>query len=176
MRWLVTVALVISVLALALPLNLFARWVLVHRARPLSEIAAAATELCDGHLDRRVLVPPHGPGTEVGQLTTNGILPRSGPPGRAPSTNARLRGGCPHELHIHELHIDVDTIGLARGYELFLIEVATRRRAREQPAAWRGDVNSAPKEGPAPNRPVDAVTRYWGMIRNCWFALPPSPH
>lgn len=76
-RRLVTVALATSLAALAV-LTLFARWTLIRRLRPLNEIAAAATELADGHLDRRVPAPPHGPQTEVGQLTTaiNGMLSR----------------------------------------------------------------------------------------------------
>ncbi|MDR7276809.1 sensor histidine kinase [Catenuloplanes atrovinosus] len=76
-RRLAAVAAVTSLAVLAV-LTAFARWVLIRRLRPLNEIAAAATELADGHLDRRVPDPPHGPRTEVGRLTTavNGMLTR----------------------------------------------------------------------------------------------------
>ncbi|WP_033338509.1 sensor histidine kinase [Catenuloplanes japonicus] len=76
-RQLATVASVTSLLALAV-LTLFARWLVARRLRPLNAIAEAATELADGHLDRRVPDPPHGPHTEVGRLTSavNGMLSR----------------------------------------------------------------------------------------------------
>ncbi|MDP9794054.1 two-component system OmpR family sensor kinase [Catenuloplanes nepalensis] len=74
---LVAIAAVTSLVALAV-LTAFARWLLIRRLRPLNEIAAAATALADGHLDRRVPEPPHGPLTEVGRLTgaVNGMLSR----------------------------------------------------------------------------------------------------
>lgn len=76
-RQLVTVTLATALPALVV-LTLFARWTLIRRLRPLNEIAAAATDLADGQLDCRVPDPPHGPRTEVGQLTTaiNGMLSR----------------------------------------------------------------------------------------------------
>jgi two-component system OmpR family sensor kinase len=48
-------------------LLLIARLVVARRLRPLDEIAAAATDLADGRLDRRV--PASRPDTEVGRLT-----------------------------------------------------------------------------------------------------------
>ncbi|GAB7045557.1 sensor histidine kinase [Catenuloplanes indicus] len=65
-------------LAVLAVLAVFGRWLLIRRLRPLDEIATAATELADGHLDRRVPDPPHGPRTEVGRLTgaVNGMLSR----------------------------------------------------------------------------------------------------
>ncbi|GAB7044555.1 MULTISPECIES: sensor histidine kinase [Catenuloplanes] len=65
-------------LAVLAVLTAAGRWLLIRRLRPLNEIAAAATELADGHLDRRVPDPPHGPRTEVGRLTgaVNGMLTR----------------------------------------------------------------------------------------------------
>ncbi|GGL13847.1 hypothetical protein GCM10012284_55760 [Mangrovihabitans endophyticus] len=72
-------AAVTSVTVLAL-LGLLGRLLVVRRLRPLDEIAAAATALADGDLERRVPVPT-GPGaarTEVGRLTVaiNGMLAR----------------------------------------------------------------------------------------------------
>jgi two-component system OmpR family sensor kinase len=66
-----------SLIVLAL-LTLVARAVLVRRLRPLNEIAAAATDLADGQLDRRVPPAPGGARTEVGRLTSaiNGMLAR----------------------------------------------------------------------------------------------------
>ncbi|MEU4236436.1 HAMP domain-containing sensor histidine kinase [Actinoplanes sp. NPDC026619] len=58
-------------------LVLIARLLIARRLRPLDAIAAAATDLADGRLDRRV--PGSGnPRTEVGRLTTaiNGMLSR----------------------------------------------------------------------------------------------------
>ncbi|GAA2646170.1 sensor histidine kinase [Paractinoplanes durhamensis] len=75
-RRLLLVAGATSLVVLVL-LTLIARLLVRHRLRPLDEIAAAATDLADGRLDRRVPAPGR-PRTEVGRLTAaiNGMLSR----------------------------------------------------------------------------------------------------
>ncbi|MCM4081391.1 sensor histidine kinase [Paractinoplanes hotanensis] len=76
-RRLALIAAVASASVLAV-LMLLARWLVTRRLRPLNEIAAAATDLADGQLDRRAPEPPDAPRTEVGRLTLaiNGMLGR----------------------------------------------------------------------------------------------------
>jgi len=76
-RRLLRVAVVTSLLVLVL-LTLLGRLLVSRRLRPLDEIAAAATDLADGHLDHRVPATPGQERTEVGRLTAaiNGMLSR----------------------------------------------------------------------------------------------------
>ncbi|MEU1968951.1 HAMP domain-containing sensor histidine kinase [Micromonospora sediminicola] len=69
---------VVSALVVAL-LVLLSRLLVARRLRPLEEIAAAATAIADGDLERRVPAEPdHPERTELGRLTTavNGMLER----------------------------------------------------------------------------------------------------
>ncbi|WP_199516173.1 sensor histidine kinase [Nucisporomicrobium flavum] len=76
-RRLLLVAVATSIVVLVL-LTAAARWLVARRLRPLNGIAAAASDLADGQLDRRVPDPPGGARTEVGRLTLaiNGMLAR----------------------------------------------------------------------------------------------------
>ncbi|MBM2615431.1 HAMP domain-containing protein [Actinoplanes sp. LDG1-06] len=76
-RQLALVAGLASLGVLAL-LMLLARLLVTRRLRPLNAIAAAATDLADGQLDRRVPEPAGASRTEVGRLTLaiNGMLAR----------------------------------------------------------------------------------------------------
>ncbi|MFI5841521.1 sensor histidine kinase [Catenuloplanes sp. NPDC051500] len=185
-RRLATVASVTSLLALA-GLTLFGRWLVAARLRPLDDIAAAATELADGHLDRRVPDPPHGPHTEVGRLTSavNGMLSRIQEALAARERSERRMRDFVADAS-HELRTPVTAIlGYLQLVRTGVVDLGTRpdvlRRLEQEATRMAALVTSLlylarlDAEPPTRHRPVDLAALVRDAVADATAIAPDRP-